>query len=88
MAVSEPTPPRGAEYLWNAFLALSEARRYDQGDPQPLSLLEIKAWTELYARPLSPREIEIIQIMDGVFRNTFARVMRTNEKRREYLQGK
>uniref|UniRef100_A4WSA5 Uncharacterized protein n=1 Tax=Cereibacter sphaeroides (strain ATCC 17025 / ATH 2.4.3) TaxID=349102 RepID=A4WSA5_CERS5 len=60
-------PPEAGLVLWNAFIALSRARRYSGGGPDALAFSEIAAWCALMRTPLLPEHVEILTQMDAVW---------------------
>lgn len=46
------------------FRHLSARRRFEQGTPLPLRDGDILGWCQLHRQALSPRDIELIQLLD------------------------
>jgi len=62
-----PDFPFSVEYLWSAFLSLSNSRSIGFSGPNPITYEEIKAWKELTHTPLSARDIEAVKRLDLVY---------------------
>jgi len=62
-----PDFPFSVEYLWSAFLSLSNSRSVGFSGPNPITYEEIKAWKELTQTPLASRDIEAIKRLDLVY---------------------
>lgn len=59
--------PFEIQYLWAAFIQLSNARTAGFSGPNPLSYSEIKAWMEVTNTPLKSWEVDAIKRLDFVY---------------------
>lgn len=59
--------PMLVQYIWSAFVGLSDGRSAGFSGPNPLSYTEIKAWMDLTNEHLSPRDIEAIKKLDTAY---------------------
>ena len=64
--VEVPVPPEVQHIKW-AFLELNSARQQGFSGPQPISFMEMQAYTALTGEALSPDEVRTIKGMDVVF---------------------
>lgn len=62
-----PRMPDYALTLWNAFCALSAARRHHQFGPEPIAPVDVQAWAQLTRTPLQPHHIQILCDMDAAY---------------------
>jgi len=62
-----PDFPSLLSYLWTAFLALNNSRSMGAHTANPISYQEIKAYCDLTAVVLSPRDVEAIKEVDSVY---------------------
>lgn len=59
-----PALPAELGYLWDWFLSLHIARRYNEAGPQPIGYAEIDAWARLTRTPIAPWEVEALRSLD------------------------
>jgi len=57
-------------HIWSAFTALSNCRSQGFSGPNPISYRDIKDYIELTESPLSPREVNLLRELDGVYTRT------------------
>lgn len=67
-----PGFPESGAYLWNWFSELSNSRGSSGFGPNPISFLEIDAWSRMMHTKIWPHEIKIIQALDRVYISTYA----------------
>lgn len=53
--------------LWQAFVALSGARRCGSAGPEAIRFSEIEAWARLKRVPLKPRHVDFVTAMDAAW---------------------
>jgi hypothetical protein len=56
--------------VWFAFISLSNCRSQGFSGPNPISYRDIKDYIELTESPLSPREVNLLRELDGVYMRT------------------
>jgi len=56
--------------VWSAFCALSNCRSQGFSGPNPISYRDIKDYKELTESPISPKEVNLIRELDGVYMRT------------------
>jgi len=66
-----PEFPYLLEYIWSAFLSLNSLRTVGMNGPNPISLVEIKYWSELTENPLSAFDVELIKRLDNAYIRTY-----------------
>lgn len=54
-------------HIWAAFLVLSRQRQQGFSGPQPISFQDMIAWKELHKSHLSPRDFEVIELLDRIY---------------------
>lgn len=62
-----PRVPDYALTLWNAFCALSAARRHHAAGPEGLAPSDVLAWVQLTRTPLLPHHVGILMDMDRAY---------------------
>lgn len=62
-----PAPPFAGVALWQAFAALSDARRWSDGMPDPLQASEVEAWARLTGAALPRHHVQIIAALDAAW---------------------
>ena len=65
MLANAPTLPDEVAYLWDWFIELHSARASSGFGIQPISYLEIKAWSQLNQIHLTPWELHALKRLDG-----------------------
>tara|TARA_R110000772_G_scaffold260035_1_gene377856 strand:+ start:505 stop:804 length:300 start_codon:yes stop_codon:yes gene_type:complete len=66
-----PKFPHLISHVWSAFLSISQSRTMGFNGPNPISLLEIRAWVEMTNATLSSREVEAIRELDVIYMRSF-----------------
>jgi hypothetical protein len=56
--------------VWSAFIALNNCRSQGFSGPNPISYRDIKDYKELTESPISPKEVNLIRELDGVYMRT------------------
>lgn len=59
-----PEVPPAGERVWGIFLALNSSRTGGGHGPNPISHVEIEAWSRLYREPLRAFELDIVRQLD------------------------
>lgn len=62
-----PRPPLAGVPIWQAFAALSDARTWGPGGPDPIQPAQVEAWARLMQIVLPPHHVRIIADMDGAW---------------------
>lgn len=62
-----PCPPLAGLRLWGIFCALSDARRWGEAGPDPISPADLAAWVQLHRVCLPPHHVAIITAMDAAW---------------------
>lgn len=68
----DPMIPKRARYMWRWFWDLHSQRQHGMNGPQPLSFLEMKAWSEMTGTLLSSEEWSVIVALDRAYRDALA----------------
>jgi hypothetical protein len=63
------------DYLWRAFHRLSGRRGSNGFGPSPISWADIDAFVRYSKMRLAPWEVEIIEMLDDLWRNEQAKAM-------------
>ena len=63
----EPELPLEAQYLWAWFQEISRARGGNGFGPNPISFLEVYAWSTLTGMEIRPFEVEAIIAIDRCY---------------------
>jgi hypothetical protein len=66
-ALDGPEPPADGTHVWAWFLELSAGRGSNGFGPNPISYLDVLAWTLLTGTITRPAEIEAIMALDRVW---------------------
>jgi hypothetical protein len=61
-----PEVPLAGARVWRVFLALNRTRSVGMS-ANPISYVEIEAWSRLYREPVRPFELDIIARLDAVY---------------------
>lgn len=69
-----PDIPEGGEFLWSVFWELSQGRGNNGFTENPLSWLEIAAFSQLSGHNLTPFEAETLRRMDAAYLATRAKM--------------
>lgn len=69
--LSGPKFPHLISHVWFAFLSIGQSRTMGFSGPNPISMLDVKAWVELTNTPLSSRDIEAIRMLDLIYMRSF-----------------
>ncbi|MCO5131213.1 MAG: hypothetical protein M9932_11680 [Xanthobacteraceae bacterium] len=56
-------PPAGRR-VWGIFLALNAGRCGGMNGPNPISAVEMEAWSRLHREPIRPFELDILHALD------------------------
>lgn len=63
--------PEAGQFLWGAFLSLSEARSFHRFGPNPIGFSDISAWGALMGVPLAKHHVGILRAMDSAWIDAF-----------------
>lgn len=66
-----PEFPEPLRFLWDAFIEMSSVRPFTEVGVGPITYSEIKAFSELTEHRFSPKDIQILRLLD----NTYLRVI-------------
>jgi hypothetical protein len=61
------SPPAMYMHLWRTFQTLSAGRQFNNGYPQPLSFVEIAAYSTLYGDRLSRFDLDALRELDVIW---------------------
>ena len=64
---SNVTVPAGGGLIWGWFIELSSARSWHMNGPNPITFIEIEAFSRLNLWDLKPHHISLIKAMDVVY---------------------
>lgn len=83
----EPEIPEVASYLWDWFWRLSSCRSYGMSSSNPISFLEIAAFSSVTRNIVRPEDAEVISAMDSAYLSAFGkRRQEIDEKNREFKE--
>lgn len=71
--VEDPDIPEAVEHVFEWFMELSRARGSNGFGSNPISHMEIAAWSALYGIQPLPRELRMIAAMDAAFLSEMAK---------------
>lgn len=77
------TVPPGGDLLWQWFMHLNATRTWHQNGPNPISMIEIEAYSRAMRWNLEPHHVAVIRAMDTAFIDYFfaKRSKATGEKK-------
>lgn len=64
--------PEIVDYLWDWFFDIREGVPTDGNNPQPISSLELLAWSKLTGNILTREDFYLLRAMDSAYRRQFA----------------
>lgn len=82
-----PEIPAALSHVWDWFCELSAARSGNGTGPNPISYAEMAAWSELTGRPLAPRDVRAIALLDQAFFTEIAEQHRRRDAARARETG-
>ena len=62
-------------YLLNMFSELSSTRQGGMGGPNPITYLEMKAYSDLKDCDIEPWEVEVIKLLDSAFMDEVQKIL-------------